>query len=241
MIYSRILWLFRRNKLQKTLKGFSAGLLSFASNDVVFSEYVKLYGSTTIVNASVGRYTYLVGSKIGNISIGAFCSVGPGTRLGGLGGHPVHMISSHPVFFSTLKQCGATFSDDDYFDEFKWTIVGNDVWIGANAVIIDGVTVGDGAIVAAGAVVTKDVPAYAVVAGVPAKIIKYRFTQNEIESLLKIKWWLLPNEILKNLASIFRDGDVEKLITAIERNSLVDLNDGQNSYGGHQFLPESTS
>ena len=69
------------------------------------------------------------------------------------------------------------------------THIGNDVWIGLNATILDGVTIGDGAIVAAGAVVTKDVPPYAVVAGVPAKIIKYRFTESQIDFLLKFRWW----------------------------------------------------
>ncbi len=92
-------------------------------------------------------------------------------------------------FYSTRKQCGATFADRDYFDEQSDISIGNDVWIGARVFLIEGIHVGDGAIVGAGAVVTKDVPAYAVVGGVPAKIIRYRFTQEQIEYLLELQWW----------------------------------------------------
>jgi len=84
----------------------------------------------------------------------------------------------------------------------------NDVWIGANAVILSGVTVGNGAVIAAGAVVTKDVPDYAIVGGVPAKIIKYRFAQEEIEILNQIKWWDWPDEKLKENRHLLRNKEL---------------------------------
>jgi acetyltransferase-like isoleucine patch superfamily enzyme len=172
MILRRIKWLLRKRRLGRQLAGFGAGILSYATEDVLFSEYVRVYGATTLANASIGRHTYFYGSKAANLTIGAFCSIGPGTRLGGMGTHPLNMLSTHPVFFSTRKQSGQTYVSQNYFEEYRSTTIGNDVWIGAHALVIDGVTIGDGAAVAAGAVVTKDVPAYAVVGGVPARIIK---------------------------------------------------------------------
>jgi chloramphenicol O-acetyltransferase type B len=216
MIFRRIKWILRKMRLSRELDGFGAGMLSYASEDVTFSQYVRLYGATTLSNASIGRHTYFNGSKAENVSIGSFCSIGPGTRLGGMGTHPLTMISTHPVFFSTLRQSGRTFAEESYFEEFKSTKIGNDVWIGAHAILVDGVTIGDGAVVAAGAVVTKDVPAYAVVGGVPATIIKYRFGQQDIDVLLKIKWWLLPDAVLEELAALIRAGDVRKLALALE-------------------------
>lgn len=83
--------------------------------------------------------------------------------------------------------------------------IGNDVWIGANAVILPGVTVGDGAVIAAGAVVTKDVKPYSIVGGVPAKLIKYRFEPWQIELLLKLKWWDWPLEKIKENITLFQN------------------------------------
>ena len=86
------------------------------------------------------------------------------------------------------------------FDGILRTVIGNDVWIGKRAIIKAGVKIGDGAVVGAGAVVTKDVPPYAIVAGVPAKIIKYRFDEDTIAQLLKTKWWNLSDEELEKRA-----------------------------------------
>jgi virginiamycin A acetyltransferase len=87
--------------------------------------------------------------------------------------------------------------------EYKRITIGNDVWIGARAVILDGITIGDGAIVGACAVVTKDVPPYAVVAGVPARVIRYRFSEKKIRTLLELQWWeWSPEEIKARLAEL---------------------------------------
>ena len=93
-----------------------------------------------------------------------------------------------------------TISDFIYNDEERLkfsgsqTIIGNDVWIGCNTIVLSGVTIGDGAIIGAGSIVTKDVPPFAVVIGAPAKIVKYRFEKNIIEKLMEIKWWLKDKE-----------------------------------------------
>ena len=91
-----------------------------------------------------------------------------------------------------------TFSDVDTFKTFEDVIIGHDVWIGENAIIMDGITVGTGAIIAASSVVTKNIEPYAIVAGVPAKVLKFRFTEDQISDLLESEWWDLPNNWLKD-------------------------------------------
>ena len=90
-------------------------------------------------------------------------------------------------------------------------VLGNDVWIGYEAVVMAGVTIGDGAIVASRAVVTRDVPPYAIVGGVPAKVIKYRFDQATVENLLRIKWWEWPAERIRQALPLIRGGKAEEL------------------------------
>ncbi|WP_281067744.1 CatB-related O-acetyltransferase [Neorhizobium galegae] len=114
------------------------------------------------------------------------------------------------------------------FDEIHETYIGNDVWIGVRAVILDGVRVGDGAIVAAGAVVTKDVDAYAIVGGVPAKVIGYRFAEDVRASLLALEWWNYPDHILSKIAEHFSTkeewtvNDVDALRSKAEAIALED-------------------
>lgn len=177
--------------------------------DVVFSEYNSLHSSTSVTDSTIGRYTYFADSKISRATIGAFCSIGPGVRIGGLGDHPTNMLSTHPAFYSNQKQCGNSFVNKMYFDESRHTHIGNDVWVGANALILDGVTVGDGVIIAAGAVVVSDVPSYAIVGGVPAKIIKYRYSPEDIEKLITIKWWDWDLNILNDNSDLFRGNCVD--------------------------------
>lgn len=210
LIPGRFRWQIRRLSLMRSILGFWAHVESYANDDCLFSPYNHLYMKTWLVGSRLGRYTYLAhGARCGFAVIGSFCSIGPESIIGGLGKHPITFLSTHPAFFSTKKQAGNTFVTENLFDEVQQTSIGNDVWVGARAMILDGIAVGDGAIVAAGSIVTRDVPPYAVVAGVPAKIIKYRFDNQTIAKLLEKKWWNLTDESIKELALSFTQNDFQ--------------------------------
>lgn len=156
----------------------------------------------------IGKYTYINNNThltYNVTSIGAFCSIGEGAKIG-LVSHPMNYISTH------------NFIHDPYFDFVKQqkykaseqagpTVIGNDVWIGSNAVVLAGLTIGDGAVIGAGAVVTKDVPPYAVVAGVPAEIKKFRFDPDMIAKLQDIKWWDFDEGTLRENIDLFMNND----------------------------------
>jgi len=186
-------------------KFLKIGYMSSVTNSS-FGMYNTIYNNVSLSKVSLGDFTYIAGNtNISRTKIGKFCSIGPDCKIG-LGKHPTKdFVSTHPIFFSTLKQAQITFADKNYFEEFENISIGNDVWIGANVIVVDGVKIGDGVIVAAGSVVTKEIPPYAIVGGVPAKVIKYRFEKNEIEKLLELKWWDMDIEYFKNNFSKFHN------------------------------------
>jgi chloramphenicol O-acetyltransferase type B len=171
-----------------------------------------LYKHNNLSGVKIGAYSYLnEGANMANITIGRFCSVGP-EFMSGFGVHPTNFVSTSPVFYSTRRQCGVTFADKNYFEEQKQTNIGHDVWIGSRVWVKDGVTIGNGVIIGAGAVVTQDVPDYSITGGVPAKHIRFRFSQEIIEELLEIQWWHWPEGKLREAQALFAQPEAETFL-----------------------------
>lgn len=150
--------------------------------------------------------------------IGRFCSIGHEV-MSTRGIHPYQapFATTSPMFYSLRKQAMETFASEQRFEEIvPPTKIGNDCWIGSRVFLVGGISVGDGAVVLSGAVVTKDVPPYAVVGGVPAKVIKYRYDDDTIAWLLRTRWWDMPIEWLRSHAELLCD--IEKLKKELNEN-----------------------
>lgn len=174
-------------------------------DDCKIDNFVKISEYSYFYKSSVKSYTYFARfNSVMNTNVGKFCSIGDFSIIGA-GNHPIDFISTSPIFYSPHAQCGVTFSDDTYFEEMKKTNIGNDVWIGAYSMIMSGVKVGDGAIIAAGSFVNKDVEPYAIVAGTPAKLIRKRFSDEEINQLLMLKWWDNSEQWLRDNFKFFHN------------------------------------
>ena len=178
-----------------------------------------------IVSSSLGYATYVGhNSSIEGCNVGRYTCIGPNVRIIH-GNHPVHeFVSIHPAFFSLQKQAGFTYVEKQKYceesyvdpDNQYYVKIENDVWICDGASILAGLTIGNGAVVAANALVTKDVPPYAIVAGVPAKIIGKRFEEEQINYLLSIKWWERDKKWLKNNCDLF--ADISTMMKELKKN-----------------------
>jgi acetyltransferase-like isoleucine patch superfamily enzyme len=180
--------------------------LSSSFGECQFGPGVRVWSGTEIHDSSVGRYTYFAShSYISKSRIGAFCSIGPYVHIG-FGRHPTReYVSTYPSFYSPQSAGRAEFEVVTDFEEFLPVTIGNDVLISARCLILDGVTIGDGVIIGAGAVVVADVPPYSVAGGVPARVIRKRFSDDQIAFLQKLAWWDRDFEWIKTHAPLFRD------------------------------------
>jgi acetyltransferase-like isoleucine patch superfamily enzyme len=173
---------------------------------------VVIYPRARLSEVRFGSFSYVnEHALMRSVEVGRFTSIGP-HFLCGYGEHPSHLVSTSPVFYSTRNQCGTSFADRDYFAEDAETSIGHDVWVGTRVFVRDGVNIGNGAIVAAGAVVVKDVPDYAIVGGVPARVIRSRFADEAIRELLEIEWWNWSEDKLREAQPLFVRDDVDAFI-----------------------------
>lgn len=168
-----------------------------------FTELSEIRRFAKLKNSKIGKYSRVnPNCKLLNTTVGNFTAIGRDTTIG-LGRHPMNYVSTQNIFYKRNNL------NNDWVKSIDFPAlsihIGSDVWIGAEAMILDGVTVGDGAVIGARSVVTKDVPPYAVVVGCPAKIIKYRFTPEIIDRLLEVKWWNLTDKEISNNIEFFRD------------------------------------
>ncbi len=178
----------------------------------ILEHNTAIYPNTELSKSQIGAFSYLnENSSMGGVTVGRFTSIGP-SFICGYGEHPTNFITTSPVFYSTRMQCGVSFTETNRFEEHKETRIGSDVWIGSRVFVKDGVTIGNGALIAAGAVVVADVPDYAVVGGVPAKLIRYRFSEEGIRELLEIQWWLWSEEKLRDAQPLLAQPDIQSFL-----------------------------
>jgi phosphonate metabolism protein (transferase hexapeptide repeat family) len=175
-----------------------------------FGRFCEVGARTKVAESTFGDYAYVVNdSDIIYTDVGKFCSIAAHTRINP-GNHPLERVAlSHFTYRSSSYGLGP---DDASF--FDWRrgfrcVMGNDVWIGHGAVILPGVKLGNGAAVGAGAVVSRDVPPFAIVVGVPAKIVRYRFAPEIVAALERIAWWDWPHEQLGTAMADFRNMSAE--------------------------------
>lgn len=188
-----------------------------------FSYRTKFLGYNAIgqrswIDGEIGFGSYIGDDCVIEAKIGKFCSISHKVAIVS-GNHPTNtFVSTSPSFYSIDKKNGLTYVTEQRFEEKKYAdradkhsvIIGNDVWIGYGAIIMGGVTIGDGSIIGAGAIVKNNVGPYEIVAGVPAKVLRKRFSDKDIEWLLKLKWWDKTDTWLKNNAIFFNDIEILK-------------------------------
>lgn len=165
----------------------------------------------TIGRFSYGGATFKLWSAGERVEVGAFCSFAESVLIFGGGEHRVDWVTTHPVRIAfNLPGAG----QDGHPHSKGTTRIGNDVWIGHGALVLSGVTVGDGACIGAGAVVSKDVPAYSIVAGNPGRVVRMRFSETQIHQLLRISWWNWPVDRIKRYEALLCSPNIDAFIAA---------------------------
>lgn len=182
--------------------------------DSSFGAYVEIGKGSRVANSVFGDYSYCDRyADIANARIGKFANIAAFARIGATD-HPLHTAACHHFLYRSADYWDDTSPDEDFFAHRKSRLahIGNDTWIGASAMIKPEVTLGDGAVVAAGAVVTKDVAPYTIVAGTPARPLRLRQPPEIAERLITLAWWDWPHDALRMALEDFRSLDAEAFL-----------------------------
>lgn len=192
-------WFYKKTGI-KLKKKLNTTLTKFDNTSILDLDNYVNFGAVVHESSVIGQYTYLnSNSQINSyVNIGKFCSIASDVIIAP-DNHPVDWLSTHPFQCDPLWTDSLGVKGKHFIVSKNHTTIMNDVWIGTRVIIKRGVKIGNGAIIGAGSVVTKDVPDYAIAAGIPAKIIRYRFSQDIIDKLLQINWWNLPIDQLRNV------------------------------------------
>jgi len=180
---------------------------------IVLCDHARIYGVSIGSHAYVGSH-----SHVQYATLGSFVAIGPEVRVG-LGIHPMDLVSTYPSFYASRASAVVPMARSTRVKEYARVSIGSDVWIGSRAMIMDGVDIGHGAVIAAGAVVTKAVAPYAIVGGVPARLIRFRFPEAIVADLLSIAWWTWPDKLIRERAEDF--ADVEQFIEKYRSKSTA--------------------
>lgn len=184
---------------------------SFVSANAEVDKSAYIYRGVKAKRAKIGAYSYIAANTdIENAEIGKFCSIADHCRIG-MSSHSMQCISTSPIFtqkINALQECWVETEVFTHKSEDERVFIGNDVWIGSHVLVKGGVHIENGACVAAGAVVVKDVPPYAIVGGVPAKVIRFRFPPEIIQRLLELEWWNWDDKKLKENICFFQRDNI---------------------------------
>jgi acetyltransferase-like isoleucine patch superfamily enzyme len=182
-------------------------------DETMVGDFSKMAYSNMDRMSYIGDYTVVINSEIGK-----FSSISWGVTIGPEE-HDFNRVTNHSFLYSTKS---FKLVQRKMYSPFeKKCTIGNDVWIGCNSTILRGVKIGDGAVIGANSLVNKDVPPYAIVAGSPAKILKYRFEPNIILALLDVKWWDLPIKTISENAQIFAETPSIEIISKIQKLKVI--------------------
>jgi phosphonate metabolism protein (transferase hexapeptide repeat family) len=179
--------------------------------EVSVGKCCEILGDTAIEYSDIGDYSYLgPGCMVGDAKIGKYCAIAAQVRIGAPN-HPMERPSQHRFTYCPEYYDASATRDHAFFRDRRdaRVVIGNDVWIGHAAIVLPGVTIGDGAVLAAGAVVTRDVAPYTIVGGVPAHEIRERFNRTIAAQLSRIAWWDWPSELIFERLREFQSGDVD--------------------------------
>ena len=209
LLLRKIYYILNSVRINISFKHIKVALSSEIKSHFSVDVPVKI-GANTYFKGEIGAYSYIGPDCRINAKIGKFCSISSNVKTIEAT-HPLLYVSTSPVFYSTDRQCNASFTEEQTYDDTLYydkeegiaCKIGNDVWIGENVIIKGGINIGDGACIAMGAVVTKDVEPYSIVGGVPAQKIRMRFTDKQIKSLEKIQWWDKDVVWLRENATLF--------------------------------------
>ena len=196
--------IYRAAKVEDTVLGEYVSIADYCRvGRSVFGDRCFLQRNCMVYDSRLGRYSYAgKNATIWHADIGSFCSLSWNISIGGAN-HDYTRLTTHSFLYDR-EDFDLMPPEEPGYDRFAQPcVIGHDVWIAANACVMRGVTVGTGAVIAAGAVVTRDVPPYAIAAGVPARVVKYRFSPEIIARLLASAWWELPAADIRENFSIF--------------------------------------
>lgn len=206
---------YKRIVYYKVLKENSIGNYCNIDDYSTLDEGVMLADYSDLRNSKIKKLTSIgKNSRIMNSEVGKYCSISWNVTVGAIS-HPYENITTHA--FAYVPEIGGFTKVKNQLN--VKTIIENDVWIGCNSVILPGIKVENGAVIGAGSVVTKSVPPYAIVVGVPAKVIGYRFTMEQIDKLQQIKWWNFEKNIIKKYIQLFNCKGNDEIISELEEIS----------------------
>jgi acetyltransferase-like isoleucine patch superfamily enzyme len=187
--------------------------LALVHNSTI-AKFARIHRFCKVLDSEIDDFSYVgVGTTVFHSRVGKFCSIGHDCIIG-TASHSLTYLSTSPVFTENVNALNIQLIATPCFRSVSEVVIGNDVWIGTRVTILGGVSIGDGAIVAAGAVVNRNVEPYSIVGGVPAKHLKYRFNDSLISSIRSLKWWDKDlDEIRKNIVLFQNDlRDVDDIV-----------------------------